>query len=40
MSSWMYQTFDKILCNQEIIKFIYITISLFENINIFLSTKN
>jgi hypothetical protein len=36
----MNQILDKILCNQEIIKFIYITISLFENIHIFLSTEN
>jgi hypothetical protein len=36
----MHQTLDKILCNQEIIKFIYITISLFEHINIFLSAEN
>jgi hypothetical protein len=33
-------SFDKILSSQEINKFIYITISLYENINIFLSTGN
>jgi hypothetical protein len=27
----MYQTLDKILSNQEIVLFIYVTISLFEN---------
>jgi hypothetical protein len=32
--------FDKILSNQEIIQFIHITILLFEDINIFLSTEN
>jgi hypothetical protein len=30
----------KFYLKQEIIQFIYITISIFENINIFLSTRN
>jgi hypothetical protein len=34
-SAWVDQTLDKILSNQEIVHFIYINISLFENINIF-----
>jgi hypothetical protein len=36
----MHQTLSRILCNQEIVQFTYFTISLFENINIFLSTEN
>jgi hypothetical protein len=36
----MQQTLDKILFIQEIVEFIYIIISLFENMNIFLSTEN
>jgi hypothetical protein len=36
----MQQTLDKVLSNQEIVQFIYVTISLFENINTILSTEN
>jgi hypothetical protein len=35
----MHQIFGKILSNQENVQFIYITISLFEKIIIFLSTR-
>jgi hypothetical protein len=34
----MHQTLGKILSIQAIVQLIYITFSLFENINIFLST--
>jgi hypothetical protein len=36
----MHLTLGKVLSNQEIVQFIYINVSLFENINIFLSIEN
>jgi hypothetical protein len=36
--AFMHQTLGKILSIQKTVQFIYINVSLFENINIFIST--
>jgi hypothetical protein len=36
----MHKILGKILSIQEIVQFIYVNVSLFENINIFISTEN